>query len=85
MTFKELVNVVKSKVSDMRIVTETKDEFEFELNTSDYRSVKITSAGILTSFRKDAENDKVVHFYSNNTFDNIAHLFEEGNEIWKLI
>ena len=85
MTFEELVNVVKSKVSDMRIITETKDEFEFELNTSDYRGVRITSAGILTSFRKDAENDKVVHFYSNNTFDNIAHFFEEGNEIWKLI
>lgn len=85
MTFEELVNVVKSKVSDMRIVTETEDEFEFELNTNDYRSVRITSAGILTSFRKDTENDKVVHFYSNNTFDNIAHLFEEGDEIWKLI
>lgn len=85
MTFEELVNVVKSKVSDMRIITETEDEFEFELNTSDYRSVRITSAGTLTSFHKDTENDKVVHFYSNNIFDNIAHLFEEGDEIWKLI
>ncbi len=85
MTFEELINIVKSKVSDIKIVTETKDEFEFELNTNDYRGVRITSAGTLTSFRKDTENDKVVHFYSNNTFDNIAHLFEEGNEIWKLI
>ena len=85
MTFEELVNVVKSKVSDMKIVTETEDEFEFELNTKDYRGVRITSAGILTSFRKDHESDKVVHFYSNNTFDNIAHLFEEDDEIWKLI
>lgn len=85
MTFEELVNVVKSKVSDTRIITETEDEFEFELNTNDYRSVRITSAGILTSFRKDPKSDKVVHFYLNNTFDNIAHLFEEDNEIWKLI
>lgn len=85
MTFEELVNIVKSKVSDMRIVTETENEFEFELNTNDYRGVRITSAGILASFRKNPESDKTVHFYSNNTFDNIAHLFEEDNEIWKLI